>query len=227
MSQKILSGLNKKDIFGMGLAILITLLALYVVYFIPKVKYEGKSITSEILEKIPFNSRVWQGKDVELEANQLQGEVYNFISKIFAREYENTTIPGQKVFLVILDAGNFHYPKVCFTGAGFKSEELEPRELNLRQAKLKVHLILNENNKEKLLSVYWICIDKQVVPTWAQQKLKQLYYSLFNKKRVGLMVRIDIPVKEDIDKSVEVIKGFIEDIYQATPEQYREYLFGL
>lgn len=197
-----------------------------VVYFLPKAKYKGKNITADILNSIPMNCQSWQGEDIEGVPRELKGEVYNFVSRIFARQYINSVNPGQSVFLVILDAGNFHYPKVCFKGVGFSSEELPQRELSLPAGKLRVHLMLSKKKDEQVLSIYWICIDKRIVPTWAQQKLKQLYYSLFNKERVGLMVRVDVPVRGNIDNSVEIVKNFLNGLYQVIPRQYRDYIFG-
>ena len=102
-----------------------------VVYFLPRAKYTGKAITAKVLESIPINSQKWQGKETKDIGDNLEGEVYSFISRIFVRQYVYTANPEQYVFLVVLDAGNFHYPKVCFKGAGFDSEELPPREINL------------------------------------------------------------------------------------------------
>ena len=207
---------------------LFLVLCVFVVYFMPRAKYTGKAITADILDSIPLNGRHWQGRDIDTEdiGDKLEGEIYNFISRIFARQYINSSRPDETVFLVVLDAGNFHYPKVCFQGAGFSPRELPQRELNLQPAKMRVHLLLNEKARESILSIYWICIDKKIVPTWAEQKLKQLYYSLFNKKRVGLMVRVDVPVAEDIDEAVEIARDFLNDLYQGTPPQYRDYIFG-
>jgi len=205
---------------------LFLVLCVSVVYFTPRAKYAGKAIAAEVLDSIPKDGRHWQGRDIEDIGNDLESEVYSFISRVFARQYVSKASPEQSVFLIVLDAGNFHYPKVCFQGAGFISEELPQRELNLPGGKLKAHLMLSKKKNEQLLSIYWICIDKEIVPTWAQQKIKQLYYSLFNKERVGLMVRIDIAVTGNIDKSVEIAQAFLNDIYQATPPQYRDYIFS-
>lgn len=205
---------------------LFLVLCVCVVYFLPRAKYTGKAITVEILESIPMNGQKWQGRDIKDIRGNLEGEVYNFISRVFARQYVTASNPEQYVFLVVLDAGNFHYPKVCFQGVGFVSEELPQRQINLPAGKIKAHLMLSKKKDEQLLSIYWICIDKKIVPTWAQQKIKQLYYSLFNKERVGLMMRVDIPVTKDIDNSVETAKNFLNDLYQATPRRYKDYIFS-
>lgn len=201
-------------------------LCVYVVYFLPRAKYTGKAITACVLESIPMNGQKWQGREIKAIGDNLEGEAYNFISRISARQYVHTVNPEQFVFLVVLDAGNFHYPKVCFQGAGFVSEELPQRQIELPEGKIGVHLMLSKKKDEQLLSVYWICIDKEIVPTWAQQKLKQLYYSLFNKERVGLMIRVDIPVTGNIDNSVEIVKDFLNGLYQATSPRYRDYIFS-
>lgn len=193
----------------------------------PKAAYIGKAVTAQVLDAIPKDSLSWQSRQVELRTNNPEGEAYNFISRIFARQYVNKIEPAQKAFLVVLDAGNFHYPNVCFRGAGFTPEELPSRELNLgANAKLTAHLLLNKKGKEEYLSIYWICIDKKIVPTWAEQKAKQLFYSLFNKKRVGLMVRVDVPVVDDVDKTVGIAEGFLKDVYGEISLEYREYIFG-
>ena len=205
---------------------LFLVLCISVVYCLPQAKYTGKAITAEILDSIPKTSRNWQSRHIDVLADNLDGEVYNFVSRIFARLYVNKTNLEQKVFLVVLDAGNFHYPKVCFQGTGFSPEELPPRELNLQSGRIKTHLLLNKKGEEEYLSIYWICIDEKVVPTWAEQKVKQLFYSLFNKEKVGLMVRVDIPVIDDREKTIKIAESFLSDIYRKTPQEYRDYIFG-
>ena len=199
---------------------------IYVVYFLPTAKYAGKAITARVLESIPVNTHRWQGRDIEDIGDNMDGQIYNFISRILARQYTNSSNSEERLFLVALDAGNFHYPKVCFKGAGFSTEELPQRDITVAKNRIKAHLMLSSKEDEQLLSLYWICIDKKIVSTWAQQKIKQLFYSLFNKKRVGLMVRVDIPVTEGIDKSVETVEGFLKELYQAAPQEYRDYIFS-
>ena len=220
-----LSGLSKK-IVSFGLVATLLAFCIYFVYFVPRAKYTGKAFTAEILDGIPMDAGSWRGRDVRNMGDDLKDEVYNFLSRVFARYYVDSGDMKKSVFLIVLDAGNFHYPKVCFRGAGFTSEELPQRELNLGHGKLKAHLMLNEKKNEQLLSIYWICIDKKIVPTWAQQKLKQLYYSLFNKERVGLMVRVDVHMDEDMEKSVKTGEKFLSAIYQAIPSEYKDYIFG-
>lgn len=218
---------NKSKIRGILIAFLILGVSIGYVYFVPKVKYQGKSLTAGILDSIPSKTQNWRGKDARSQNLDLDDEIYGFISRIFAKQYTNIDNSGENLALVVLDAGNFHYPKVCFTGAGFKTEELLQRELNLQSGKIKAHLMLSEKKGARILSVYWICIDKEIIPTWVEQKVKQFFYSLFSKKKVGLMVRVDVSVFKNIDESLALTENFLNDIYQGVPGEYREYIFGL
>ena len=215
-----------KGKIGLILVFIILGASIVYVYFAPKAKYQGKSVTAGVLDSFPLKLQQWQGQDIRDQSLDLDDKIYSFISRIFARQYTNRESPPKSLALVVLDAGNFHYPKVCFAGAGFETEELPQRELSLESGKLKVHLMLSTKKTYGILSIYWICIDKEIIPTWAEQKLKQLYYSLFNKERVGLMVRVDIPVIGDIDNSLAIAEDFLNDLYRAVPRRYRDYIFS-
>ena len=215
-----------KEKISIFIVIVVLCSAIFMVYFVPQPKYIGKEVTSAVLSSVPKYMPYWRGQDMRAEDAVLEGDMYNFISKMVARVYVDTITYRQKVNLIILDAGNFHYPKVCFTGAGFNSKELAPRKLKLKSGEIDVRLLSNKKGKEETLSVYWICIDKQVVSSWVEQKIKQLFYSLFNKKKVGLMVRVDVPKISNIDRGVKVAEEFLNDLYKEVPEEYREYIFG-
>jgi len=86
--------------------------------------------------------------------------------------------------------------------------------------------MLSKKKDERLLSIYWICIDEKMIPSWAEHKIKQLFYSLFNKERVGLMIRVDVSVDESVDSSVKICETFLNEMYRSVPDEYREYIFG-
>ena len=218
--------INIKKKAGLTLVFIMLGVSIGYVYFAPKVKYLGKSLTAGILNSIPSKTQNWRGRDIKEQSLDLDDEIYSFISRIFAKQYINLNNSDKNLALVVLDAGNFHYPKVCFAGAGFKTEELPRRELNLQSGKIKAHLMLSEKKGARILSVYWICIDKEIIPTWAEQKVKQFFYSLFNKKKIGLMMRVDIPVYKNIDESLLLAESFLDALYQGIPKEYREYVFG-
>ena len=202
--------------------IVLLLLTIALSFGFPKAKYVGTDILSKL--EIPYKMDGWQGRDIATELN-LQDERYNFVSQIIAREYVN--MYGENLLLLILDAGNFHYPKVCFTASGFKVRELKDTEFYILNQKVNAHTVYTEKNNEKFLVIYWISINKNIAPHWMEQKLKQLYFSLFNKKRVGLMVRLDIPIKgNNIDDAISLSREFINNLSQTLPSEHADYIFG-
>lgn len=209
---------NKKP----PLVILILLITIAVTFGLPRNKYKAPDIVSTL--NIPVIIDGWRGSDIAQQLN-LKDERYNFIGEVFARVYENKY--REKLLLLILNAGNFHHPKVCFGSSGFKAKELPDLELQLKNHNnIRAKALYVERSGEGYLLVYWICINKDIVD-WTEQKLKQLWYSLFNKEKVGLMVRLDIPASENnIDSSLRLAKEFVGELIQALPQEQKEYLFG-
>jgi len=204
---------------------IILILGIGLVYFVPRQKYQSKEITKKILESVPMQTHFWIGRDIDNVITQFEGDAYNFLSNMVARNFFNPRLK-EVVTLVVLDAGNFHYPKVCFSGGGFSSNEQEMRKIEIAGKKFPVHILLNEKPGTQILSVYYIIIDKEIVPTWVEQKIKQLVYSLFNKKKVGIMLRVDIEVKNSFDSSFKVVENFLNDLYLSLNSETQEYLFG-
>jgi EpsI family protein len=190
----------------------------------PQAKYKGTGFIKNI--KIPTVIENWKGKDVREEINVKVGEgVFNFISDILAYKYVNRQ--GKSIYFIILDAGNFHHPKGCFTSAGYKIKELNNTKFKISGRTIEAHTLFTEKKGESSLSFYWIVIDKKIVHQWVGQKIKQLYFSLFNKKRVGLMVRIDIQTKEsNIKDSIIIVKDFIYELSKAINKENSDYIFG-
>ncbi|MEW6601035.1 MAG: exosortase C-terminal domain/associated protein EpsI [Nitrospirota bacterium] len=205
-------------------AIILIVLTILVSFSIPKTKYSGTGFISEL--KIPSTIAGWTGKDVTKDVGlNINEDKYNFVSGAVAYQYVNKD--GKTLLLIILDAGNFHHPKVCFTSAGFKLKELPDTVFDIPNSTLKTHSLFTERGRDNYLSFYWIVIDKDVAHEWIEQKAKQLFFSLFGKKRVGLMVRVDIPTKEtDISDSMLMAKKFIYDLSQSLDTEQVDYIFG-
>lgn len=208
---------NKKHLIALALIILTAAGS----FLLPKTKYHSPDILSKL--NIPVNFYYWSSQDISntLNPNDLR---YNFISRFFAREYTNKY--RQKLSFLILDAGNFHNPKICFGSSGFKITDLPVQEIKINNRILKTHAAFYEKPGESYVIVYWICINKKTVD-WAQQKLLQLTYSLFNKEKTGLMVRLDIPATaQTTDNALKLAKEFITQIAQEIPQEQADYLFG-
>lgn len=211
--------MNKKKKGLIPIALL--LCAIIYCFGFPKAKYESLNILSQL--KIPLEINGWQGRDVEQEWN-MEGEEYNFVSQALDREYVNAD--GKNLFLLALDAGNFHNPKVCSNSSGFKVIELNNLEFHVVNRTFQAHSLYTEKDADGFLIIYWICIDKNVVD-WTEQKIKQLWFSLINKKRAGLMIRVDVPTKEDtIGDALKLAEDFIADLGWAISSDQASYIFG-
>lgn len=187
----------------------------------PKAKYVSTDIFSHL--EIPYKIDMWIGSDIE-QNWKLEDEEYSYISQILEREYINEN--NKNLFLLLLNAGNFHNPKVCYNGAGFKVRELEDTELCVLDRTFKAHTLYAENDTEGYLLVYWMCIDKKIID-WTQQKIKQLWYSFLHEQNLGLMIRLDIPSSEDNIKDALVLaKEFISGLSKVLGTEEVKYLFG-
>ena len=202
--------------------IAILILGLAVNYGLPKAKYSSPKMLSKI--EIPMRIYSWIGKDVSKELN-LNDQRYSFISDALARTYSNKY--GGNLLLIILDAGNFHHPKVCFSGAGYTAREAEDIEFTVKSGlKFKAKAVFFEKRDASCLVIYWLCINKEVT-NWTGQKIKELWYSIVGKKKTGLMVRLDIPVNRDnIKSAIKTAKEFVDDLSRNIPPDQSEYLFG-
>ena len=200
-------------------------LAIFLSFAFPRTKYVGTNFISGL--SLPLTFSEWQGQDVTKHLNiNAADTTFNFISKAIANQYVNTR--GESILFIVLDAGNFHHPKVCFTGAGYKIKELPDTEFQTRDLTFRAHTLFTQRGNESSLSFYWIVIDKKVAHEWIEQKFKQLYFSLLNKERVGLMVRMDIPAREeDIGNALTLGKLFIKGLSQSLKPEQADYIFGV
>lgn len=195
--------------------------AILICFGLPKPKYAGLNILPEL--DIPMEFGEWKARDISSRLRQ-EGEQYNFISDISARIY--TDSKGQELLLLILDAGNFHNPKVCYGASGFVASDLADTSFRAGTRQFNAATLYLEKGETRLVLIYWLCINKKLTG-WAGQKTRELFSSLLNRKKAGLMVRIDIPVSPENKKSsAELARSFIAGLSaQLSPEQ-NEYLFG-
>jgi EpsI family protein len=203
------------------IAAVLLIVAIIASFAPPKTKYKSVSIIPAL--NIPLEMKEWQGKDISRQFNT-KDEKYNFISEVSAHAYRSSI--GENILLLILDAGNFHNPKICMGGAGYTATDLPDTEFRTPRGAFKAHTIFFEKKDEGMLIIYWISINKRLTD-WAGQKFLQLFYSMFNKDKVGLMVRLDIPTTEShIQGSVSAAKEFVSELSKNMPQDQSEYLFG-
>ncbi len=202
-------------------ACLVLAAAMALSFGLPKPKYHGLNILAKL--NVPHAAGDWQGKDVDQELNTNDAR-YNFIDKIFARTYKNDQ--GVVLTLFIFDAGNFHNPKICFNGAGFKVNDAPDNIINTANRRFKAHALTVARSGENYLLTYWITIDKKNVD-WFAQKTQQLFASLFNRKKAGLMCRIDLPYPQGREKdATALVEDFLAALGKAMPSETADYIFG-
>ncbi len=203
-------------------AIVILVLTIIFCFAFPKVKYQSPDMLSKLV--IPTDPSVgWHSKDIsdQFDTKDLK---YNFISRIFARIYTNPT--NQSILLMILDAGNFHNPKVCYGSSGYQITDMPDITLRAGNRSFNAQSVFMEKDSQGLLIIYWICIDKKMV-NWTGQKLMQLVYSMFNKEKIGFMIRLDVPTTlANAPNAQKFAQEFIDTIYSQIPSDQVEYIFG-
>ncbi|MCA9399083.1 MAG: EpsI family protein [Candidatus Omnitrophica bacterium] len=198
------------------------ILTMVISFLVPKPKYEGTNILDNM--NIPKSFPGWRSYDISKELD-LKDERYNFISDAFARVYLNRK--GEAVLLLVLDAGNFHNPKVCYTSTGFNVQELEKVRFDLSSTSVDANALYMERQESGMALLYWLIIDKKPV-TWTQQKVLELWSSLFNKKKTGLMVRMEIPLNKGRtqEEALALSREFIQSLNQSLTTEQKSYLFG-
>ena len=206
------------------LFIILVLAGVVIVEFcIPKPKYVSQDLLKEIHIPITID-KVWYGKDIS-DTIELQDETYNFVSNTIANYYTNKYNKNRVMFLV-LDAGNFHNPKVCYGASGFEPTDLEHEVFNIDGRAVDANVLLFEKKKDNILLIYWLCIDKKI-SSWSQQKVKDFFYSIIGKKKTGLMVRLEIPVAKGNEKyGIKIAKQFISELSKTLNDTEKDFLFG-
>ena len=120
------------------ITILLLLATIVICFALPKPRYESPDILGML--DIPTSMRDWRSKDMAKELNLKQDDRYNFISEVFVRFYGNRY--GESLLFLVVDAGNFHHPKVCFGSSGFTVQEMDDTELSTGNRTFKAKTLL-------------------------------------------------------------------------------------
>ena len=217
-----ISRARKVSPFANNLLIVILLAITALACFaLPKPKYQSPDILGQL--EIPYRIGPWQGKDVLQELNT-NDDRFRFVNKIFARQYSRPD--GASLLLLILDAGNFHNPKVCYGSSGYQIRDLDNLKFALAGRALQAPALYAQKGNDGLLITYWLCIDKKITG-WAGQKFSEFWRALFNKKRTGLMVRLDVPIiAGNATYSLQSAQDFVTRLFSSLPPSSSSYLFG-
>jgi EpsI family protein len=205
-----------------SIAILLLLTAVVISFALPKPQYESPDIIGTL--NIPASPRGWQSKDMARELNLRRDDRYNFISDVFARLYG--TRRGESLLFLVLDAGNFHHPRICFRSSGFTVRELEDTEFSIKDKTFQGKTLFAKKGRGGFVVIYWLIINKHQVG-WTEQKFQQLWYQLVNKEKIGVMGRLDIPVQDDdTQAAVRLAQRFLRDVSREISNDDAQYMFG-
>lgn len=209
--------INKKQ----TIVVILLILTIFASFFLPKAKYNGINILKEI--NIPLRMSGWRSTDVSSQLNP-QDKRYNFIGDIFARIYADDY--GESLLFLVLDAGNFHNPKICYGNSGYEARDLDKIKIKSGISSFQAQTVFMKKGGEGRLVIYWLCIDKKIA-SWSQQKIIELWDTFLNKKKSGLMVRFEIPAtEENLPSVIKLAKEFIRELRSNLSQQDREYIFG-
>ncbi len=201
---------------------LLLLGTIFLNFIVPHPRYANPDVLKQI--HLPESLPDWKSRDVAGELNR-QDDRYKFASCIWARVYG--TRRDESLLFLILDTNNFHPPQACFQSSGFKIQTLEDMPIVLSTQKFRAKAIYAVRKETGFLVLYWTCIDKRLETDLVKGDVQQLFFNLLNKKRTGLMMRLDIPVFEDsIPQAVQLAQKFLSDLEKELDKSERGYLFG-
>ena len=202
---------------------------------LPKIKYQSFDIIKHL--EIPLLIGKWTGK--ELPNDEKDAKKWDFINKSKQYHYYKLYGPylynyysfskrdGTQIYFSLLNAGNFHNPKNCYTGIGYKPRYEGKHNIIMGKNTLyqfDSYLMLKKNSD--LLTTYWMCVDGKRV-NWLELKLNELICSLTNKESINLLIRIDVPTnRSNTDNALAITKGFIRDLYRTLDKNKLVYIFG-
>lgn len=202
------------------IAITLIIVTMAASFAIPRPKYVPTNILKEVT--LPLSAGTWTGQDVDQKLNLGEG-LLSYIGDILMRKYVNDK--GEVVYLIVMDAGNFHHPKLCFSGSGYNPKDMPDTNLD-NGGNFNAPTVFFEKKQADTLVLYWLCIDKQRV-NWSQQKSKEFFYSLIGKKRTGVIVRLDIPGPESrIKSSLAAAKDFVKTMRGQMSAHDAAFIFG-
>ncbi len=205
------------------IATLLLSAAAVISFVLPVPKYENP-IPLDLLN-IPTHMRDWRSRDMTEELNLEGDDRYKFIGHVFARIYG--TRRGENLLFLVLDVNNFHPPADCFTSSGFKVTRLKNPELRLGERTLTPRAFLAEKGRTRFLVLYWITINKKIIQNWTYGEIQQLLFNLLNRRRSGLMMRLDIPVEDGtIEDTFQWAERFLTDLEKNAQTDDADLLFG-
>jgi EpsI family protein len=202
--------------------IAIIFITILVSFYSPKIRYQSFDILEYI--NMPLSIGNWLGKELP-NKDEEEKKAFTYINK--SKQYYFWKKDGSEIYFSLLNAENFHDPKVCYTGIGYKPRYEGTHKINLSKSttlQFDTYLMLKKNNT--LLTTYWMCINGKNV-NWLELKLNKRIYALTNKESINVLTRIDVPTNpKNTEKALAVTKDFLRDLYRILDKNKSVYVFG-
>ena len=147
---------------------------LIVSFALPRPRYESPVILSQL--EVPFEMAHWQSRDMSHQLD-VRDQRYNFVSQVFTRQYGNDL--GERLLFLVLDAGNFHHPGVCYKSSGYQAIPMDDVSMEAGGRHFKAHALFMDKGRDSTVVIYWMCIDKKITD-WTSQKFTEFFRSLFH-----------------------------------------------
>lgn len=190
-------------------------------FALPKPKYQSPDVLAGL--RVPDEFGYWKSRDVSGEID-VRDKRYAFLSSVFARQYVNDL--GESLLFLIVDAGNFHHPKVCFGSSGFAVHPQEDIEVQSAGRTYRAKALFMDKGRESVLVVYWMTVDGKLID-WTEQKVREFVYSLLGKPRVGLMGRLDISTSAaNLDGARSTARTFMRQLGEKLRPEDAAQLLG-
>lgn len=188
----------------------------------PKNRYQSMDIISYL--ELPLTIKNWSGKVIQNNDEELKSK-FTFINK--SKQFIFSKKNGEKVYFSLLNAGNFHNPRTCYTAIGYKTRFIGTHVIKLAgKNTIKVKSYLMSRQTDNYLTIYWMCIDRKKVD-WLGLKINELICSLSGRKSINLLTRIDVPTDPNrTEKALTTAENFIFDLSETLDKTKTAYIFG-
>ena len=202
-------------------------LFLVTVFFSRELLYAPPRVYEIRLDEFPLTIGSWEGQASELSASIERIHAVLGTKAVLPRLYINSEAENQVIDLFVTysekDHRAFHPPGVSFVAAGntiIKSGiECIPLLDREKVPELRVNMFLGKTPHGKIIYLYWFGIGDRLLANYYLSALYLLWDTIRGVDSPISMVRVAIPlIDDDLEKTMEVATGFIQQIVPLLPE---------
>ncbi len=180
------------------------------------------------LDRFPTSLSGWRMIDEETIENSSMAVL--LVDDYFMRTYVNE----ERNRAVNLYVGYFqhqregkqvHSPRQCLPGAGFVIERKAIHNLELPgepERKAPINLLVMRKGDERRVYLWWYQGRGRIYASEYLNKYYQIMDIILRRRSDGALVRVDMNVEQNIDKTLEELLGFIEMILPLLPHYIPE-----